>query len=127
MTLKKQDATKKHSLAEKLIGIAYEAMDERTKKVARHITERKYISKNLSTASDDSATFGQRAADAVAKFGGSWAFIMLFAAVLVCWVILNSYILINYNKAFDPYPYILLNLFLSMLASIQAPVILMSK
>ena len=76
---------------------------------------------------DDSATFAQRAADAVAKFGGSWAFIMLFAAVLVCWVILNSYILINYNKAFDPYPYILLNLFLSMLASIQAPVILMSQ
>ena len=63
----------------------------------------------------------------MAKFGGSWAFIMLFAAVLVCWVVLNSYILINYNKAFDPYPYILLNLFLSMLASIQAPVILMSQ
>ena len=83
-------------------------MDERTKKVARHITERKHISKNPSKALDDSATFGQRATDAVAKFGASWAFIMLFAAVLVCWVILNSYILINYNKAFDPYPYILL-------------------
>jgi uncharacterized membrane protein len=47
--------------------------------------------------------------------------------VLVCWVILNSYILVNYNKTFDPYPYILLNLFLSMLASIQAPIILMSQ
>lgn len=127
MTQKKQDVTKKHSLAEKLLGTAYEAMDERTKKVARHITERKHISKNPSQALDESATFGQRAADAVAKFGGSWAFIMLFAAVLVCWVVLNSYILINYNKAFDPYPYILLNLFLSMLASIQAPVILMSQ
>jgi uncharacterized membrane protein len=52
---------------------------------------------------------------------------MLFAATLVFWVILNSYILVNYNKAFDPYPYILLNLFLSMLASIQAPIILMSQ
>ncbi len=67
------------------------------------------------------------AADAVAKFGGSWSFIMLFAITLVFWVILNSYILINYDKTFDPYPYILLNLFLSMLASIQAPIILMSQ
>jgi uncharacterized membrane protein len=47
--------------------------------------------------------------------------------VLVCWVILNSVVLVNYNKTFDPYPYILLNLFLSMLASIQAPIILMSQ
>jgi uncharacterized membrane protein len=63
----------------------------------------------------------------VAKFGGSWTFIILFGVVLVCWVILNSVILANYNKVFDPYPYILLNLFLSMLASIQAPIILMSQ
>lgn len=127
MTEKKRDPTKKHSTAENLIGSSYEAMDEHTKKVARHITERKHISKNLSQELDNSATFGQRAADAVARFGGSWAFIMLFATVLIFWVILNSYILVNYNKTFDPYPYILLNLFLSMLASIQAPVILMSQ
>jgi uncharacterized membrane protein len=117
----------KHSATEKLIGSSYEAMDARTQKVARHITERKHISKNTSLEQDYSKTFGQRAADAVAKFGGSWAFIILFGVVLVCWVILNSYILVNYNKAFDPYPYILLNLFLSMLASIQAPIILMSQ
>jgi uncharacterized membrane protein len=117
----------KHSATEKLIGYSYEAMDARTQKVARHITERKHISKNTSLEQDDSKTFGQRAADAVAKFGGSWAFIILFGVVLVCWVILNSYILVNYNEAFDPYPYILLNLFLSMLASIQAPIILMSQ
>ena len=127
MTEKKRDPTKKHSTAENLLGSSYEAMDERTKKVARHITERKHISINPSVELDKSATFGQRAADAVARFGGSWAFIMLFAAVLIVWVVLNSYILVNYNKAFDPYPYILLNLFLSMLASIQAPVILMSQ
>jgi uncharacterized membrane protein len=120
-------AQSKHTTAEKLIGESYEAMDARTKKVARHITERKHISKNTSLEQDDSKTFGQRAADAVAKFGGSWSFIILFGVVLVCWVILNSYILVNYNKAFDPYPYILLNLFLSMLASIQAPIILMSQ
>ena len=118
---------KKHHAAEKLMNTAYDAMDERTKNVARHITERKHISKNTSVEHDDTKTFGQRAADAVAKFGGSWTFIILFGLVLVCWVILNSVILANYNKAFDPYPYILLNLFLSMLASIQAPIILMSQ
>ncbi|NOT64455.1 MAG: DUF1003 domain-containing protein [Methylotenera sp.] len=118
---------KNHSTAEKLIGTSYEDMDARTKKVARHLTDRKHISKNTSLEQDESKTFGQRAADAVAKFGGSWAFIILFGVVLVCWVILNSVILANYNKAFDPYPYILLNLFLSMLASIQAPIILMSQ
>jgi uncharacterized membrane protein len=117
----------KNHAAEKLMATSYDAMDERTKKVARHITERKHISKNTASEQDNTKTFGQRAADAVARFGGSWAFIMLFAATLICWVILNSVILANYNKAFDPYPYILLNLFLSMLASIQAPIILMSQ
>ena len=118
---------KKHHTAEKLMDTSYEAMDERAQKVARHITERKHISKNTVIAHDDSKTTGQRAADTVAKFGGSWTFIILFGVVLVCWVALNSFILANYNKAFDPYPYILLNLFLSMLASIQAPIILMSQ
>ena len=117
---------KKHA-AEKLMDTTYEAMDVHTQKVARHITERKHISKNTSLEQNDTKTFGQRAADAVARFGGSWAFIMLFAATLIAWVVLNSVILANYNKAFDPYPYILLNLFLSMLASIQAPIILMSQ
>jgi uncharacterized membrane protein len=119
--------TKKHHSAEKLMDTTYEAMDARTQKVARHITERKHISKNTALEHEDSKTFGQRAADAVAKFGGSWTFIILFGVVLICWVVLNSFILANYNKAFDPYPYILLNLFLSMLASIQAPIILMSQ
>lgn len=128
MVIERFDMTKKkqHS-AEKLMNTAFEAMDERTKNVARHITERKHISKNTAIAHDDTKTTGQRAADAVAKFGGSWTFIILFGVVLICWVILNSVILANYNKAFDPYPYILLNLFLSMLASIQAPIILMSQ
>ena len=118
---------KKQHSAEKLMNTTYEAMDERTKNVALHITERKHISKNTALEQNDTKTFGQRAADAVAKFGGSWTFIILFGIVLVCWVILNSVILANYKKAFDPYPYILLNLFLSMLASIQAPIILMSQ
>jgi len=75
----------------------------------------------------DASTLGQRAADAVAAFGGSWTFISLFAAVLIGWIGLNSFILVSHDKSFDPYPYILLNLFLSMLAAIQAPIILMSQ
>ena len=117
----------KHHTAEKLMATSYEAMDESTQKVARHISERKHISRNTAKEHDETKTFGQRAADAVATFGGSWAFITFFGVTLVCWVIINSFILVNYNKAFDPYPYILLNLFLSMLASIQAPIILMSQ
>jgi uncharacterized membrane protein len=70
---------------------------------------------------------GQRAADAVARFGGSWTFVALFAAMMFAWVALNAYLLASRGKTFDPYPYVLLNLFLSMLAAIQAPVILMSQ
>ncbi|MES2321327.1 MAG: DUF1003 domain-containing protein [Pseudomonadota bacterium] len=105
-----------------------EAMQKRSKDtVAQSIAERRTISRSQADRELD-ATFGQRAADAVASFGGSWAFIMLFAAVLLCWVLLNSYLLVRGGKTpFDPFPYILLNLFLSMLASIQAPVILMSQ
>ncbi|HAF00523.1 MAG TPA: cyclic nucleotide-binding protein [Methylophilaceae bacterium] len=109
------------------MGKSYESMDEHTQKVVRHIVNKAHISKNTAHELDRDISAGQRAADVVARFGGSWAFIVLFALILVCWVILNSYILVNYNKAFDPYPYILLNLFLSMLASVQAPIILMSQ
>lgn len=118
---------KPEDIAEKLLGVPYESLDERTKKVARHIAGRKHIARNTATEFDEKKTPGQRAADAVASFGGSWTFIAIFAATLVVWVGLNSYILVRYEKTFDPYPYILLNLFLSMLAAIQAPIILMSQ
>lgn len=111
-------------VAKQLLGKPYDALDERTAKVARHIAERKHIVRDTS---ETEVTRGQRAADAVAHFGGSWTFIGIFAAIMVIWVVLNSYILLQYNRSFDPYPYILLNLFLSMLASIQAPIILMSQ
>jgi uncharacterized membrane protein len=95
--------------------------------VAEHIAQRSSITRSQMEEPDDS-TFGERAADAVARFGGSWTFIGLFAIVLGGWVVLNSWLLVrNGNKPFDPYPYILLNLFLSMLASVQAPLILMSQ
>lgn len=116
-----------HAFAEKLLGLPYESMDARTQKVLRHISGRKHIARNTAAESGEDSTPGQRAADAVARFGGSWIFITLFGVVLVAWVVLNSLILSRYGKEFDPYPYILLNLFLSMLASIQAPIILMSQ
>ena len=109
------------------LGMPYESLDETTRKVARHVAARKHISRNTAIDLDTGASTGQRAADAVAAFGGSWIFIGLFAAVLVSWVALNSLVLAGYGQSFDPYPYILLNLFLSMLAAIQAPIILMSQ
>jgi uncharacterized membrane protein len=82
----------------------------------------------LSDDPDDDATnltFGQRVADKVASFGGSWTFIILFVAFLLLWIAANIFILAN--KGFDPYPFILLNLILSCVAALQAPVIMMSQ
>lgn len=70
------------------------------------------------------STLGQRAADAIAKFAGSWAFIFSFTGVLILWMVVNTLLA---AKAFDPYPFILLNLVLSCVAAIQAPLIMMSQ
>jgi len=118
---------KPDEIASKLMGVAYESLDERAKKVAQHVAEGKHIARNVTKEYDEGTTFGQRAADMVASFGGSWTFVGLFAATMLIWVGLNAFLLMNRGKTFDPYPYILLNLFLSMLAAIQAPVILMSQ
>jgi uncharacterized membrane protein len=83
------------------------------------------ISKNINETDDENSTLGQRAADRIAGFGGSWAFIISFAAVLAIWIIVNTIILSN--RAFDPYPFVFLNLVLSCLAAIQAPIIMMSQ
>jgi CRP/FNR family cyclic AMP-dependent transcriptional regulator len=80
--------------------------------------------RNPNEVIDEEATFGNRVADAVARFGGSWNFIISFGVVLVGYTAVN---VVLKGKAWDPYPFILLNLFLSMLASIQAPVIMMSQ
>ena len=74
--------------------------------------------------SNEKTTFGQKAADAVAKFAGSWAFIFSFIAVMVIWMIVN---VVLSTKAFDAYPFILLNLVLSCVAALQAPIIMMSQ
>lgn len=69
--------------------------------------------------------FGDRIADRVAQFGGSWRFIITFFVILIAWIIVNGFILLN--RSFDPYPFILMNLILSCLAAIQAPIIMMSQ
>lgn len=118
---------KPDEIASKLLGTPYDSLDDRAKKVARHIAGRTHIARNLAKDFDAAPSLGQRAADAVASFGGSWTFVGLFTATMLGWVGLNAFLLTSRGKTFDPYPYILLNLVLSMLAAIQAPVILMSQ
>jgi uncharacterized membrane protein len=83
------------------------------------------VSDNTNREFDSKLTFGERIADKVSEFGGSWRFIILFFVSMTGWIIVNSLLLLK--DPFDPYPYILLNLVLSMLAAVQAPVILMSQ
>ena len=94
------------------------------KNVIKSLTDDKSL---VSTMEDepDNRTFGQRLADNVADFGGSWTFIIWFFVVIMLWISANVWLLMN--KGFDPYPFILLNLILSCLASLQAPIIMMSQ
>jgi uncharacterized membrane protein len=112
-------------LAERLLHKRLEALPERDRRVLTRIAQRAHISRNVHAEYEDQMTLGERIADKVAQFGGSWTFIGLFAVFLAAWVVVNSYLLLR--RPFDPYPYIFLNLMLSMLAAIQAPVIMMSQ
>jgi uncharacterized membrane protein len=93
--------------------------------VARKAGESLVLADNLELEFQRRATFGQRAADATARVGGSWSFVIGFTLALVVWIAVNSWLLMN--RAFDPYPYILLNLCLSCLAALQAPIIMMAQ
>ena len=89
-------------------------------------------SRNINVEMEQRATIGQRIADKVASFGGSWTFIIIYLTFLVVWMAFNTFVLIHYGRGengaqFDPYPYILLNLMLSMTAALQAPIIMMSQ
>jgi len=89
------------------------------------------VTRNVNTELEKNLTVGQRIADKVAAFGGSWRFIILYSSLLIVWMGINTFFLARYSgqngAQFDPYPYILLNLMLSMTAAMQAPVILMSQ
>ncbi len=115
------------NIARKRFKVEVEALPERERQIFESFSERQPISRDTTKDSETDLTFGQKLADRVAAFGGSWTFIMLFGAALLAWVLLNAYLLTRNGDTFDPYPYILLNLFLSMLASVQAPLILMSQ
>ncbi len=93
--------------------------------VVRSLREHELLTQNLNLEFDRRLTLGERVADGVADFGGSWKFILIFGAVLLAWIAVNTLVLVA--RPFDPYPFILLNLVLSCLAAIQAPVIMMSQ
>jgi uncharacterized membrane protein len=95
------------------------------KKVLESLENKTTLTDKLDSDEKQTFTFGQKVADHVASFGGSWTFIISFGIFLFLWILLNIYWLAN--KGFDPYPFILLNLILSTLAAIQAPVIMMSQ
>ena len=114
-------------LAEQLLDTGLDQLPERERRVISRVAERSRISRDVNSAFDEQQTFGDRLADRVARFGGSWTFIVLFLGTLVAWAVLNSVVLAWYSAAFDPYPYIFLNLMLSTLAALQAPVILMAQ
>lgn len=121
-------------MANRIRQVALEALRsefERLSELERHVVDRlvegHLVSRNTNRDFDDERTLGERVADRVAAFGGSWTFILSFGALIAAWVLLNSVVLARAGDAFDPYPYILLNLFLSLVASLQAPIIMMSQ
>jgi uncharacterized membrane protein len=93
--------------------------------VAKSLKDEAILAKNINMEFDANITIGQKIADNVASFGGSWKFIIIFGTIIFSWICLNAIILLR--RSFDPYPFILLNLLLSCLAALQAPVIMMSQ
>jgi uncharacterized membrane protein len=118
-------STKPQDLAKRFLRREWDTLTPREQRVIEHILGRMAISRNLGQATE-APKLGDRIADKMASFGGSWTFLISFGIFLVLWATLNTVIL-GRQKAFDPYPFIFLNLFLSMLAAIQAPVIMMSQ
>ena len=110
---------KKISHEEVSIEDLHEDLEKRLEEQGFMFDKRKFI------FHDKHLTFGQRLADSVARFGGSWKFIIIFGIFIFVWISMNIYFLLN--RGFDPYPFILLNLILSCLASMQAPIIMMSQ
>jgi Predicted membrane protein len=100
-------------------------LDSLDKDVMDAIRNNSVLSENIEEAIEENFTLGQRLADKIATFGGSWTFIIIFFIFILCWMGVNIWLLTT--KTFDPFPFILLNLILSCLAAIQAPIIMMSQ
>jgi uncharacterized membrane protein len=114
--------------AKKFVGYLqaeYQKLSELEYAVVEKITRRDRVSTRVHLEVETAMTVGERLADRVAQFGGSWPFIGLFGGILVVWMVINAWVLAA--QPFDPYPFILLNLVLSTLAALQAPVIMMSQ
>jgi uncharacterized membrane protein len=99
-------------------------LSELEKEVINALHKNTFISDDINEAVEEKLTYGQRLADHIASFGGSWTFIISFFVILFSWIAINLYL---FTKPFDPFPFILLNLILSCLAALQAPVIMMSQ
>ena len=112
--------------ARRLFDSNFESLSDCERLIVKHITDGTSICRDTNIEFREETTLGQRLADRVTAFGGSWPFLMLFAVLMFVWVLVNSYLLAQ-PRVFDPYPYIFLNLILSMMSAIQAPVILMSQ
>ena len=95
------------------------------REVVKSLVDHENMARNLNDEFKERQTFANRVSDKIAKFGGSWTFIILFLVVLFAWILINAIFLAS--RPFDPYPFILLNLVLSSIAAIQAPVIMMSQ
>lgn len=108
-----------------LVTIDHDDISLVQQQVVDSITKNKILSEDVEPIIDNQLTIGQQAADKIAEFGGSWKFIIFFFMVLIVWIVMNAWLL--GQKPFDPYPFILLNLILSCLAAIQAPIIMMSQ
>lgn len=117
-----------HKLARDLLGRDFDELDPAEQRVLKRVASGSFSGRDAEELAQAHATWGDRLADQVAAIGGSWAFIIGFSVVLVVWAALNSGVLQALGlPPFDAYPFIFLNLVLSMLAAVQAPVILMSQ
>lgn len=114
-----------HRYVEEVLRAEKGELSELEQEVLESLQKQETLSANSDEEFDAGLTLGQRLADRIADFGGSWAFLIAFGLVMFAWMFVNSYVLLA--RPFDPYPYILLNLCLSCLAAVQAPVIMMSQ
>ncbi len=114
-------------LALRLLGKPQHSLDAEERRVLDTMDAGVTISRDAADEADLRSGFGDRLADKVAAVGGSWGFIIGFSVVLLGWMLLNTDVLKHFGMQFDPYPYIFLNLMLSTLAAVQAPVIMMSQ